>query len=146
MPAYAAVTLPIVVAIGQPPLSVMLAPYTWLPHGNSSCSYYLNARPCLSCSWGNPELDSRLPRDFGPTMNNDPNLPFYQDHTSWSELSMCDFGPWTESAQKAHEKDLPTSSNGIDYDASKVPEHKVPERDNELMNWQFNQYVGEQNA
>ncbi len=70
-------------------------------------------------------------------MTNDPNLPFYQEYTSWSDLSMCDFGLWAESAQKAHEKDLPTSSNWIDDDATEVVEHQAPAHDNDLMNWQI---------
>jgi hypothetical protein len=139
MLAYAVVTLPIVAAIAQPPGSVMIAPYTWLPYRDSSCSYYLIAEPCLFCSFEHLELDSRLPRDFVPTMTNDPSLPFYQEYTSWSDLSTCDFGLRADSALKAHEKDLPTRSNGIDYDASasKAPEPKIPEHGNDLTNWQI---------
>lgn len=128
MPAYAAITTPIVVAIGQSPVSVMLAPYTWLPQRNSSCPYYLNAQPCLSCSLGYPELDSRLTRHVPPTMNNDSNLLFHQNNTSWSDLSTCDL--W----------------NRFDDDASKVAEHQGPAHDDDHMSWQIycNRSVGEQ--
>ncbi|KIW09718.1 hypothetical protein PV08_12002 [Exophiala spinifera] len=135
MPASAAVTIPIAVAFRQPPLSVILAPGTWLPHTNSSGCYYLNTQPCLCGSSGYSGLDPRLPQDFVPTMANDP-IPFYQEYMSWSDQSTSDFALWADSTEEAHEKDLSTTSNRIDDDVSKLPEHQAPEHDDDLMNWQ----------